>query len=86
LIQNFEKALAEEAQRKNVDGIICGHIYHAALKEMDEIGSTAAQRWLNKGDGRLEIISWIEVMKKKTKGAGDWFGDWKGKQKRNNDD
>ena len=63
-IGEFEKALAAEAQRYHVAGVICGHIHHAAIH--DDFGV----RYLNCGDwvesctaivehrdGRFEIIT-----------------------------
>ena len=43
----FEKTLAAEARRHGVDGVICGHIHHAAIR--DEYGL----RYINCGD-------WVE--------------------------
>jgi UDP-2,3-diacylglucosamine pyrophosphatase LpxH len=64
-IGEFEKTLAAEARRRDVDGVICGHIHHAAIH--DKLGI----RYLNCGDwvesctaigehpdGRFEIITW----------------------------
>ena len=62
-VGDFETALAREAHRRGVDGVVCGHIHHA---EMREIGGVL---YLNDGDwvesltalvehldGRLEIL------------------------------
>jgi UDP-2,3-diacylglucosamine pyrophosphatase LpxH len=64
-IENFEAAIADEARRRGVDGVICGHIHKA---EMREIGGTL---YINDGDwvesctalvehmdGKLEILAW----------------------------
>jgi UDP-2,3-diacylglucosamine pyrophosphatase LpxH len=64
-IGEFEHALAEEARRRGVDGVICGHIHHAADRVFDGI------RYLNCGDwvesctalaesatGEISIIRW----------------------------
>lgn len=69
-IGEFEDALAEEAQRRNVDGVICGHIHHAADRR---IGTT---HYLNTGDwvesctalaethdGEMVLIRWLDEMK-----------------------
>jgi UDP-2,3-diacylglucosamine pyrophosphatase LpxH len=66
-IGEFEHALAEEARRRGVDGVICGHIHHAADRVFGGI------RYLNCGDwvesctalaetatGELDIIRWPE--------------------------
>ena len=64
-IGEFEHALAEEARRRGVDGVICGHIHHAADRMFGGI------RYLNCGDwvesctalaetatGGLSILRW----------------------------
>jgi UDP-2,3-diacylglucosamine pyrophosphatase LpxH len=65
----FEEALVAEANRHGADGVVCGHIHHAAIRTM---GTT---RYINTGDfvesctvvaehedGRLEIIRWQTIL------------------------
>jgi UDP-2,3-diacylglucosamine pyrophosphatase LpxH len=65
----FEKTLAAEAERYKADGVICGHIHHAAIH--DDFGV----RYLNCGDwvesctaivehmdGRFEIVTWTDIL------------------------
>ena len=65
----FQKLVAEEARRREVDGVICGHIHHAAIEEFDGV------RYLNSGDwvegctalaedfeGRFSILRWSHVL------------------------
>src|SRR5690606_36359576 len=33
-ISSFQDVLAQEAQRSEVDGVICGHIHHAAMEDI----------------------------------------------------
>lgn len=64
-IGEYEKALVADARKHEVDGIVCGHIHHAAIQ--DDLGI----RYVNCGDwvenctavvehhdGRFEIIRW----------------------------
>jgi UDP-2,3-diacylglucosamine pyrophosphatase LpxH len=64
-IGEFERALAQEARRSEVDGVVCGHIHHAADRMIDGV------RYLNCGDwvesctalvedhsGRISLIRW----------------------------
>jgi len=61
----FELALTEAARRHQADGVVCGHIHHAAIRDMDGImyvntgdfveSCTAIAEHL---DGRLEILRW----------------------------
>lgn len=67
-IGSYESALINEAKRQEVDGIICGHIHHAAIH--DRLGI----RYMNCGDwvesctalaetyeGRFELIHWSKT-------------------------
>ena len=67
-IANFERAIAAEARRRGVDGVICGHIHRAEIREFE--GTT----YCNDGDwvesctalvedfqGRLSLIRWTET-------------------------
>jgi UDP-2,3-diacylglucosamine pyrophosphatase LpxH len=61
----YEAALAEAARRHHADGVVCGHIHHAAIRDIGGI------LYVNTGDfvesctavaehhdGRLEILHW----------------------------
>ena len=69
-IGDFEKSLSEEARRRDVDGVICGHIHHATSKEMFGIHYVNTGDWVESAtavvehhDGRLELIRWRDQMK-----------------------
>ena len=69
-IGDFERSLSEEARRRDVDGVICGHIHHAASKEMFGIHYINTGDWVESAtavvehhDGRLELIRWRDQMK-----------------------
>src|SRR3546814_13333878 len=36
-ISDYEQAIAEEARRRHVDGVVCGHIHHAEIRDIDGI-------------------------------------------------
>ena len=64
-IDNFESALAEEARRRNVDGVICGHIHKAEMRVIDGALYVNDGDWVESctalvehRDGRLEILHW----------------------------
>lgn len=64
-IGKFEKFLVEEAKRHKVDGVICGHIHHAAMKDMDGMEYVNTGDWVESCtavvehfDGSLEVIEW----------------------------
>jgi len=64
-IENFEQAVADEARRRGVDGVICGHIHKAEMREIDGIAYVNDGDWVESctalvehADGRLEILEW----------------------------
>ena len=68
-LNNFEKILVNEAHRRDVDGVICGHIHQPAKRMMDDIEYCNTGDWIENctalvehEDGRLELIWWHEVV------------------------
>ncbi|MEJ1993649.1 MAG: UDP-2,3-diacylglucosamine diphosphatase [Limibacillus sp.] len=66
-VDDFERAVAEEARRRNLDGVICGHIHKAEMREIEGILYINDGDWVESctalvehQDGRLEIIHWAE--------------------------
>lgn len=64
----FEKNLAGYCKRKGYDGIICGHIHHAEIKEIDGIIYMNDGDWVESctalvehHDGHFEIITWNKI-------------------------
>lgn len=67
-IADFEHALMREARRNGTDGVVCGHIHHAEIKEVDGLLYCNTGDWVESCtalvehfDGRLEIIRWNGV-------------------------
>lgn len=66
-MDNYERTMAEEARKQGVDGIVCGHIHHAELRDMNGIVYANDGDWVESctalvehADGRLEILRWLE--------------------------
>jgi UDP-2,3-diacylglucosamine pyrophosphatase LpxH len=64
-IGDFEKTLAAEAARVGVDGVVCGHIHHAADRRDFGIHYLNCGDWVESctalvehHDGHFEIIEW----------------------------
>jgi UDP-2,3-diacylglucosamine pyrophosphatase LpxH len=64
-VGEFETAVAREARRRGVDGVVCGHIHRAELREIDGIVYANDGDWVESltalaehADGRLEIVDW----------------------------
>jgi UDP-2,3-diacylglucosamine pyrophosphatase LpxH len=67
-IENFEAAVAEEARRRGVDGVICGHIHKAEMREIGGVAYINDGDWVESctalvehPDGRLEILEWAKL-------------------------
>ena len=62
-VENFESAVADEARRRGVDGVICGHIHKAEMRDIDGIAYINDGDWVEScsalvehHDGTLEIL------------------------------
>lgn len=69
-ISDFETAVAEEAGRRQVDGVVCGHIHRAEIRQIGPVLYCNDGDWVESctalvehRDGRLEIIDWAAVRK-----------------------
>ncbi|WP_371132623.1 UDP-2,3-diacylglucosamine diphosphatase [Phenylobacterium sp.] len=67
-IDGFETALADEARRRGVDGVICGHIHKAEMRMIDGVLYVNDGDWVESctalvehDDGRLEILDWAKA-------------------------
>ena len=75
-IGEFQKFVVEEARRNDVDGVICGHIHHAVIEDLDGIQYINTGDWVESCtavaehyDGTMELIQWIPELVAKTKPA-----------------
>ena len=66
-IFQFEKNLAAYCKKRGYDGVICGHIHHAEIKDIDGITYMNDGDWVESmtalvehHDGRWEIVTWTK--------------------------
>jgi UDP-2,3-diacylglucosamine pyrophosphatase LpxH len=66
-ISAFEVAVAAEARRRGADGVICGHIHKAEIRDIDGVLYCNDGDWVESctalvehWDGRLEILTWAD--------------------------
>ena len=66
-IANFEEAAAQAARRHGADGVVCGHIHHASVRDIDGITYCNDGDWvehcsaiLEDSDGSLSLLHWPE--------------------------
>lgn len=64
-ISRFEDAVCHAAAQRGVDGVVCGHIHHAEIKQIGDITYYNDGDWVESCtalvehmDGRLEILDW----------------------------
>ena len=62
-VSDFETAVAHEARKRGADGVVCGHIHHAEIREIEGVLYCNDGDWVESltalvehHDGRLEII------------------------------
>ena len=67
-IAAFEDAIAAEARRRGAEGVVCGHIHKAEIREIDGILYCNDGDWVESctalvehWDGRLEILDWAAI-------------------------
>ena len=67
-VGDFGAAVAAEAARHGVDGVVCGHIHHAEIRDVGGVRYLNCGDWvesctaLAEGfDGRIELIRWHTV-------------------------
>ncbi len=66
-ISNFESAVSQMARQRDVDGMICGHIHRAEIRQIDDVLYCNCGDWVESctalvenHDGSLEILNWTE--------------------------
>ncbi len=67
-ISEFETAVVEEAARRGVDGVVCGHIHMAEISTIGGVQYGNCGDWVESctalvehRDGRLEVVHWTAL-------------------------
>jgi UDP-2,3-diacylglucosamine pyrophosphatase LpxH len=68
-ISDFEHALTHEAKRRGLDGVICGHIHKAEIREIDGLLYCNDGDWVESltalvesHTGELKIVEWSHIL------------------------
>ena len=68
-ISQFEEVVAHAAGSRGVDGVVCGHIHTAEMREVGGVAYYNDGDWVESctalvehGDGRMELLHWGEVI------------------------
>jgi UDP-2,3-diacylglucosamine pyrophosphatase LpxH len=71
-ISKFEEVVAHEAGARGVDGVVCGHIHNADIREIAGIEYYNDGDWVEgctalveHADGQMEVLHWADEMAKR---------------------
>lgn len=74
----FEKTITDYAKKRNLDGVICGHIHNAEIKEIDGTVYMNDGDWVESmtalvehHDGRWEIVTWTKAKDEEDSDSSD---------------
>lgn len=69
-IDRFETALADDAKARGFEGVVCGHIHHAEMRQVNGIMYLNVGDWVESctalvehENGRLELLDWASSQK-----------------------
>jgi UDP-2,3-diacylglucosamine pyrophosphatase LpxH len=68
-ISRFEEMVAHEAERRDIDGVVCGHIHTAEIRQFGAVTYYNDGDWVEgctalveHFDGTMEVLHWAEEM------------------------
>lgn len=68
-ISKFEEIVAHEAERRHIDGVVCGHIHTAEIRQFGKITYYNDGDWVEgctalveHFDGTMEVLHWADEM------------------------
>ena len=71
-ITRFENIVVQAAKNRNVDGVVCGHIHKAEMREIEGVLYCNTGDWVESCtalvedfSGKLELIHWMDAKNKK---------------------
>jgi len=67
-VEGFERSLAAEARRRNLAGVVCGHVHKPVMRKIDGVTYLNDGDWVENctalvehRDGRLELLGWGQL-------------------------
>jgi len=68
VVSTFEESVARECKRRKLDGVVCGHIHHAEIRDIDGVTYLNCGDWVESctalaedENGQINIIRWVEL-------------------------
>lgn len=69
-IGSFRNAIVKEADRRQIDGLICGHVHHASFEQVGRVLYSNTGDWVESctalvenHDGSLQVLRWADEHK-----------------------
>lgn len=82
-ISSFEEVVARAAEERGANGVVCGHIHTAEIRQISAVTYYNDGDWVESctalvehGDGRMEIIDWAERKREEARQARGRTKDW----------
>lgn len=76
-VSDFEHAVAREASKYEIDGVICGHIHRPELRDIGNIRYANCGDWVEhcsalveRQDGQLSLLDWSETTRRAGAASG----------------
>ena len=77
-VYQFEEAVAREANQRGIDGVVCGHIHTAEIRQIENITYYNDGDWVESctaltetRDGKMEILDWAEEVRNRVTTGGN---------------
>jgi UDP-2,3-diacylglucosamine pyrophosphatase LpxH len=68
IVSTFEDSLVHECRRRQLDGVVCGHIHHAEARAIDDVTYYNCGDWVESctalaenESGQIEVIRWVQL-------------------------
>lgn len=68
-IGDFQRVVAQEARQRGVDGVICGHIHHAVIEDVDGVVYINTGDWVESCtavaedfNGNMQLLRWSRTI------------------------
>ncbi|HZP11512.1 MAG TPA: UDP-2,3-diacylglucosamine diphosphatase [Nevskiaceae bacterium] len=68
IVSSFEDSLARECRRRDLDGVICGHIHHAEIRKIQGVTYHNCGDWVESCtalaedfNGRIQVLRWVKL-------------------------
>jgi UDP-2,3-diacylglucosamine pyrophosphatase LpxH len=68
IVSSFEEAVARECKRRELDGVICGHIHHAEIRDIHGVTYHNCGDWVESCtalaedmNGKISVIRWVDI-------------------------